>query len=280
MPQQEIEAACKYEYMRESQLLRDKLTATPRDGKTLPRIVLPSFAKDFTVRERFLLIRALQDAGFPKPWNKLSDDSQKELVAVMRGKHELNEKLHPPLVIEAVELVRDFEAECDQDQSMDQEYVWRVDPASPAVSKGHEHSTRDHFFAVIRIDEAYKQGEIVAAFKAWLAMHKAESKHGNEGFPGKLNQLAVMRIRHHSPRGKRESLMADATGKTSYKVKNALSDLTAQKLAGLSSAESDSEASRDSAKAREYFRELFPEYCHDGKWYSEDPISLPLFRRS
>ena len=65
---EEIETACKYEYMRESQALRD---AVGGQKKKPPAQVPLSFGQHLKWEEVGLLVLALTKAGFPKPWKQL-----------------------------------------------------------------------------------------------------------------------------------------------------------------------------------------------------------------
>src|SRR6266487_331472 len=66
--------ACKYEYMRESQRLRDSV-----QQNSYP--VLPSFLQEnLNLYEVLRLMSALRKAHFPKPWNSLKGNAKRDLV--------------------------------------------------------------------------------------------------------------------------------------------------------------------------------------------------------
>ena len=98
MSAEEIETLCRYEYMRESQALRDEIESSETDynrefkifndlGEIIasrPRRILPSFAYErLHASERYHLVDALLKAGFPKPWNRLKKSARRELVSVI-----------------------------------------------------------------------------------------------------------------------------------------------------------------------------------------------------
>lgn len=101
----EIETACKYEYMRESQALRDALAKGEKKGPVLPSQFLPVL----TFPQLGRLMLALQKAGFPTPWKRLAKVSRKRLVSLLAQSREETMRgdkaaeippIYPPLVIE------------------------------------------------------------------------------------------------------------------------------------------------------------------------------------
>jgi len=73
----EIEAACMYEHWRESQTLRNGISESKNKSSQLPS----SFAPHLTFAQQFRLLLRLQEAGFPKPWRELTEESQRQLVS-------------------------------------------------------------------------------------------------------------------------------------------------------------------------------------------------------
>src|SRR5215470_1789117 len=100
-----VEAVCLYEYMRESQTLRDALNAGREDqGKQKAFGLSTPFFVSFPEPRFVALIFALQKAGFPKPWQRLSKVFQRRLVVLlaesMEGMMRGDKALYPPVVIE------------------------------------------------------------------------------------------------------------------------------------------------------------------------------------
>ena len=251
----EIETACKYEYMRESQALRDELENSEADYNreyklfnesgaiiaSRPRRVLPSFAhENLRASERYHLVNELQMAGFPKPWNMLPKEAQKRLRSSISEWDEERKKSNPPVLIEAVSPEPDEELNYDPDRSHDRIY-WRL-PSEPRLLHGWEQSGRKYFFAFIRIDEGYSQTEACDAFKTWFATQFPHRTHGNPHFGAKLLQLAAMRVRHRFKRAERQRMLAELTGKATYKGDQSLADI---------------QLSRDCKDAMEFFQSLF-----------------------
>jgi len=75
----EIEAACLYEYMRESRILRDAVSGKRKLNQGLPSPFLPNL----TLSQLGCLIALLQSAGFPKSWKRLSKRFQTLLVSLL-----------------------------------------------------------------------------------------------------------------------------------------------------------------------------------------------------
>ena len=100
--------ACKYEYMRESQRLRDSV-----QQNSYP--VLPSFLQEnLNLYEVLRLMSALRKAHFPKPWNSLKGNAKRDLVLTVSKWDEERKKSDPPVVIEDATPTRDLEAELEQ----------------------------------------------------------------------------------------------------------------------------------------------------------------------
>jgi hypothetical protein len=273
---EEIETACKYEYMRESQALRDEIenlgTDWNREYKVFnhsgailasrPRPILPLFAhENLRASERYHLVYdALWKAGFPKPWKQLDQHAKLELIKRITGWKENRKKSHPPVVIEAASPELDEELNYDPGKSHARLY-WRLKPSEPQLLRGCEQSGRKYFFGFIRIDEAYNQTEACDAFKTWFEERYGQRKKGNPHFDGKLRQLAAMRVRHHYPRGDREGILLEMTGKKTYK--------TGRDKIGSCTDKADIGLSRDCEQAKTFFQTLFP---------GEEPIRFPVYK--
>jgi len=257
LPQNEIETACIYEYMRESQALRDEIENSETDWNrefklfnhlgaviaSRPRNVLPSFAyENLRPSERFRLVYASWKAGFPKPWNQLDQRAQHELIKRIIGWKTDRKKSHPPVIIEGASPEPDEKLNDDPGKPHDRLY-WRLVPSEPRLLHGWEQSDRKYFFGFIRVDEGYSRKETCESFKKWLAMQFAKRTHGNPQFLGKLLQLAAMRVRHHYKRRDRKGILAELTGKAAYKGDERVADI---------------QLSRDCKDALEFFRRLFP----------------------
>jgi hypothetical protein len=199
LPPEEVEAACKYEYLRESQTLR----ATISD----PKKSVPGLLPGLTLFELlFRWMPALRTAGFPKPWKQLSKASKTQLVSLLaksrKGMIRGDKALYPPVVIEEASVEFDRSGETD-----DEYYHWRLEPFEPNLLRKWEQAPRNYFFGFIRIDEAYNQTEAVEAFKKEFKKQRLrERKQGfRERWPKakssksrqRLMQLAVMRIWKH-----------------------------------------------------------------------------------
>jgi len=195
---EEIETACKYEYMRESQALRD---AVGGQKKKPPAQVPLSFGQDLNFPELFLLVLALNKAGFPKPWKQLRKNSRMELILRISKWETERKKSLPPLVIETASIELD-ERKLEQ-ATADQPYHWRLEPSEPNLLRKYEQSGREYFFGFIRIDQAYNETEVVAAFKEEFRRRWEKTKGGNrERWRAKLNDLVVMRLLKRFPPGK------------------------------------------------------------------------------
>src|SRR5436190_2004741 len=101
----QIEAVCLYEYMCESQTLRDALNAARDDERKRGTYgLLSPFFLSFVAAQFLRLMVKLQCAGFPKPWKRLSKAFQRRLVSLLAGSTKRiarrDKKRYPPLIIE------------------------------------------------------------------------------------------------------------------------------------------------------------------------------------
>jgi hypothetical protein len=265
-PSSEIEAAYLYEYMRESQMLRNAITGERKSEQGLPSPFLPNL----TLPRLGYLIVKLQSAGFPKPWKQLSKTFQTRLVSLLvTGAKRLGDtKLYPPVIIEQGWPELDYSENC-----------WRVGQLQPlelSLFKRWEHSGRKCFFGFIRIDTDYNETEAVEAFRNEFRNRWPKTRGGGSAkWRERLKQLAVMRIcRHERKRTagdyikqwKRLNLVAELCG---YKgcVKEAAAYKERRKQGR--GAEPMSEAAKveiSSARSegRKFFQSLFP---------GEEPLS-------
>jgi hypothetical protein len=184
----EIEAACVYEYFRESAALRE--TVSKGD------FVSSTFFSDLTPAQRVRLIKHLGNAGFPKKaWKHVHGESQKRLILLLaKWKEEQMEgsqgpgeprripPKYPPVVIEPAQF-----------DGLDLPYYWPDDAPEPKVFETT--AERKYFKGFIRIDEDYNETEVMNAFQTWFREHYPKTKGGRgPRWSEKLNQLAVMRI--------------------------------------------------------------------------------------
>jgi hypothetical protein len=214
----------------------------------------------------------LQRAGFPKPWKRLAKASQKQLVSLlaklrkrtMRG----DKTLYPPVVIEEASVAFDHYGE-----TADQYYHWRLEPTEPSLLEKYEQSGRKYFFGFIRIDQAYNNTEVVAAFKAWFRKRREKTKGGNrEWWAARLKNLAVMRLWKRFPGPgylelyKRLNLVAEFCGYKGCVKEAAEYKLRCRGGGGDEPISKAAEVEMSSArsKARTFFQTLFP---------GEEPLS-------
>jgi hypothetical protein len=189
---EEIEAACLYEYMRESQILTDALNASTEDErKEKARGLKTPFFLTFTEKQFVRLMLTLRTAGFPSPWKALSKDSQTQLVSLLAGSTERttgkDQELYPPVIIE--------QGAAEFDLSENSWRVGQLEPFELSLFKAWEHSGRRCFFGFIRIDQAYNETEVVAAFKKEFGTRWERTKGGNrERWAAWLKNLVVMRL--------------------------------------------------------------------------------------
>jgi hypothetical protein len=258
LPPKEIETACLYEYMRESQTLRDALNAaTEEERREKESELVTRFFLSFTAEQFVGLMCLLQQAGFPKPWKRLSKPSQRQLVLLLAGytKRTLgkDKELYPPVIVE--------EGAPEFDPS---ENCWRVGQLEPFelnLFKGWE---RECFFGFIRIDCGYNEDEVVEAFrKDFRKRRKTTTKGGNrERWRAKLNNLVVMRIwKHESNQWERLKQVAEFCAYEDCKEE--MKEYEERRKRGhggepmMSAAKA--EMSRARKKARSYFQRLFPD---------------------
>jgi hypothetical protein len=213
LPRAEREAACKYEYMRESQLLRDKLKV-PRSAESLKGQKEGVQEKRVNAADKFLrgetvpwggqfwLRVALLKSGFPKPWKCLTKQAQKEFVTVIGRSAESRKNAYPPVLIKAgaPELVSPGVPGRSSNvwrlMLSEHEFHWPPQSETDTCFFGSQ-AKREYFYGFIRIDEAYNQTELRAAFTTWLKGRYDKTKSGGGGWPqwqGKLNDLVVMRV--------------------------------------------------------------------------------------
>jgi hypothetical protein len=253
----EIETACKYEYMREFQALRDGLKNSRDDSKGTPlrRQDLPSFVQE-SRGATYRLVLALRKAGFPKPWKTLKEDGQKELIKAIS---EWENESYLPVVIEDAVPERDLERE--REQLTARFPMWRFKPSEPELLRHWEQSQREYFFGFIRIDKAYNETEAAKAFKTWFSERWEKTKGGSgPKWHQRLMQLAVMRIcKQERNQWKRLKLVAEFCGYNgcvkeaeAYKerCKQACGDEPMSNAAKV-------EMSSAQADAREFFQRLF-----------------------
>jgi hypothetical protein len=227
-PSPEIEAACLYEYMRESQRLRDELNGRGKSDQGLqcpffPNLMLARvslnvrrlgrstlqspFLPNSTLSELGVLLVALRRAGFPRPWKRLNDASKTHLVSLLAGitKERLrgDKKTYPPVIIE------EGAAEFDPVEN-----CWRVGQLEPSElslfkitlpdresTERWEHSSRRFFFGFIRIDRGCNETEAVEAFREEFRKRWGKTKGGGSPkWQAKLNDLVVMRLSKRFPR--------------------------------------------------------------------------------
>jgi len=282
LPPAEGEAACKYEYMRESQALRNKLEAArSKDQKERVKEKRENTAERFLRGEtvpwggQFRLRVALLKAGFPKPWNQLTKAAREELVRVISQWYAELKKSYPPVVIKAGVAERDYERERASP-------IWRLTlfgpeshwpPKSPTDSFFAGQSKRKYFYGFIRINEGYNRSEAVEAFRAWFKDHWPETKGGGSPkWQAKLNDLVVMRLskRFRDDSIKRVEHVAKFTTAGFKGCKEWCDERCKAKKAKLGfvdqpmSKAANQEMSRARADARKFFQSFFP---------SERPLS-------
>ena len=194
LPPEQIEAACEYEYRRESKALRDRVKAA-RSSKSAKRekesaIVLPSFSKKTLTRgELYRLMLALLKTGFPRPWNKLKATGRKQFVRTISEWDKERKKAYSPVAIEEAVLERDWAHEVGLP-------IWYFPRSNPELlRRGQQRSERKYFYGFIRIDESCNITERVRCFEAWLNERYSKTKGGGASdWRAKLNDLVVMRL--------------------------------------------------------------------------------------
>ena len=188
----EIKTLCLYEYMRESQALRDLHDQDDASNRPVVR-VRPAFADKFGWDATLRLVLALRNAGFPNPWKALSKSARDQLSQAFTGWDDERKKNYPPVVIEPA-LERDLEREQEQGARFP---IWRIRSFEPELRRC-QRSRRKYFYGLIRIDEAYNETEAVKAFRNEFRKRWPTTRGGGgTDWRARLNQLAVMRIRKH-----------------------------------------------------------------------------------
>jgi len=210
----EREAACKYEYMRESHTLRDKLEAA-RSAESAKDQKEGAHEKRVNAADRFFrgetepwgrhfgLHVALLKTGFPKPWNQLTKAARKELAEVISRWDDERKESYPPVVIRAGIPERDYERGMASPMwrltLSDRERHWP--PKSPTDSFFAGQSERRYSYGFIRIDESYNATEAKSAFTNWFLERYGKTKGGGStDWQAKLNDLVVMRLGNRFPR--------------------------------------------------------------------------------
>jgi hypothetical protein len=129
----EMEAACKYEYMRESQALRNFLGTQKHATQAT---VSPWM--DLTLVKGLDWMVLLQRAGFPRSWRMLTKTERQNLVSILAT----SEDQHPnapespvriePAAVELDEIERTPDDWCT--------YHWRLEPREPKLIQQHNWS--------------------------------------------------------------------------------------------------------------------------------------------
>lgn len=252
----EIEAACLYEYMRESRMLRDAINGRTEDERKEKAYGLKTpFFLGFKEEQFFRLMLTLQEASFPRPWKALPKLPQAQLVSLIAKSMRRDKQLYRTVVIEEASVELDH---CGE--TADQWYHWRLEPAEPSLLKRWEQSGQNCFFGFIRIDQDVSQSDACNAFRDWFEKRSVKHSKGNLHFDGKLNQLTAMRARHYYARGERGAILFKTTGKKTYE-RNPDNDSCTDKA--------DIGLSRDCQAAKTFFRTLFPD---------EEPINWPPYK--
>jgi len=200
------QGACNYEYMRESEALRDAIAKPENKGRGFPTLFLP----DLTFSQLGLRLLALRRAGFPKPWKRLTKDSQDRLVSLLAEWREEtmwgNKSLgippdYPPVVIEPA-----YEDSLAREHKLP--YSSPLEASEPNL---FQRSGRKYFRGFILIDEAYNATQAVRCFKEWFRERYGKTKGGGgPKWRNRLKELAVMRIwKHETNQWKRLQLVAE-----------------------------------------------------------------------
>jgi hypothetical protein len=174
--------------MRESGMLRGTLNApTEEERKEKAGYLVTLFFLGFSEEGFFRLMGALQAAGFPAPWEELSDTSRAELVSLLRNWAGRDRKLYPPVVIEQGWPEYDYQGDC---------YRVGQGPFESSLFKGREHwAWRPPFVGFIRINPGCTETEAVEAFGNEFRKRWGKRKGGGGvKWRDRLNQLEVMRI--------------------------------------------------------------------------------------
>ena len=183
----QIEAVCLYEYMRESQTLRDALNAATDERKRRTYGLLSPFFLSFSSAQFVRLMRTLQHAGcFPKPWKALSNVFQKKLRSLLAGSTKRiarrDKKRYPPLIIENAGIGENADG--------------RLEVSEPILLQRSRRRGRRYFYGFVQIDRSYNERDLVEAFRKAIRKRWSKTRGGNrERWRARLRNLAVMRIR-------------------------------------------------------------------------------------
>jgi hypothetical protein len=255
----QIEAVCLYEYMRESQTLRNALNAPTDDERKRGTYgLLSPFFLSFTAAQFCRLMLTLQHARFPKPWKALSNVSQKDLRPLLAGSRKRitrrDKKRYPPLIIENAGIGETADG--------------RLEVSEPILLQRSMRRGRRYFYGFVQIDRSYNETDVVEAFRKAFRKRWSKTRGGNrERWRARLRNVAVMRIRKNERnQWKRLKLVAEFCGykgcireAAAYKkrCKEGRGDEPMSKAAKV-------EMSSAQANARAFFHELFP---------GEEPLS-------
>jgi hypothetical protein len=280
----EIEAACNYEYLRESQRFV-RAVEKPPTSKTLPdgqvtftgkglgwpkgvgRFISYPFFMSLSAAEFVSLLCELQAVGFPKPWLKLNKRRARKFLVPLLARSQGQDD--PLLRIERTLVVYD-ETETRVADAPHWQLWSKADYCEPDLIKRYERSNRSDFIGVIRIAERCTQGEAVEIFRTWCSDHLPENKGGvGPQWKNRLEQLAVMRICARIPdQWKRLKLVAKFC---SYKgCRREATEYEQRRSRGHGKEPMDKQAQVEISAAIKdawsYFRQLFPR---------EKPLSMP-----
>ena len=174
-----------------------------KEHRLSARRVRPSFADEFGWDATLRLVLALRTAGFPKPWKLLIKDARQGLIEAITGWDNDRKRVYPPVAIEPA-LERDLESEQEQGARFS---IWRIKSFESELRRLQQ-LRRNCFYGLIRIDEAYNEGDAVEAFKNEFRKRWPQIRSGGGGWrewQAKLNDLVVMRLRKRFP-GKRNQI--------------------------------------------------------------------------
>jgi len=166
---EEIEAACIYEYSRESQALQNSLRRRPERGPALPA----SYLSELRFGNLVAWVTHLRAAAFPKPWKKLSTATRETLVSAWADAL----KGEPKLIIENVT------PQWDAERITTGEPLWLLD--NYEVRRG-----------LIRVTEACNETEAMDEFRRWFREERPPTRGGNRKrwAAARLRDLTVMRL--------------------------------------------------------------------------------------
>src|SRR5437773_6877706 len=243
---------------------RPARSASPNEASKATK--LPSFCGEtFTRGDTYRLVFPLRKAGFPKPWNTLEENAQKELITAIGEWEKERIKSCPPIKIEDAVPERDLERE--REQLAARFPMWRFKPSEPELLRHWEQLQREYFFGFIRIDESYNETDAVKAFKKEFRKRWAKTRGGNRArWSAKLNDLVVMRFWKRFPDDpfKRVEPVAKFTTAGFKGCKECWDERRREKKAKLGfvdrrmSKAANEEMSRARADALKFFQSLFP----------------------